>query len=131
MNTIDPKNRLKQIFETTIDSGLKYSGDINEIDFYSLICTSTANNNLYRIINCNVVMFNCEYKNEESILMIFSIPLTLNDDTKHISERIIDVLKLVEDCFITVDFMDLKNVKEDKFYYMIVIKNIKEVEENF
>ena len=29
-----------------------------------------------------------------------------------------DILKLIEDCFITVDFMDLKNAKEDKFYYL-------------
>jgi hypothetical protein len=39
-----------------------------------------------------------------------------------------DVLKAVEDCFITVDYMDLKTVKEDKFLYMTIVKKIKEEE---
>jgi len=130
LNTIDPTDRLKQIFETTIDTGLKYTGTIDELDYYSLLCQSTASNKLFSILNCNVSMFNYEYNNIDSILIIFSIPITINtnNDNKHISERIMDILKLVEDCFITVDYMDLKNVKEDKFYYMTIIKSIKEDE---
>ena len=130
MNTIEPRDRLKQIFETTIDSGLKHVGNINELDYYSLLCKSTASNKLYKILGCNVSMFNYEYKNEDSVLIIFSIPVTLNNENKHVSERIMDILKVVEDCFITTDFMDLKNVKEDKFYYMTVVKSLKE-DENF
>jgi hypothetical protein len=73
-------------------------------------------------------MFNYQYNNKDSVLMIFSIPL-LNNENKHISEKIMDVLKLIEDCFITIDHMDLKNSKEDKFYYLTVVKNLKDEDE--
>lgn len=128
MNNIDPKVRLKQFFESTIDSGIKYSGNISEIDFYTLLCQSTTNNTMYKIINCNLLMFNCQHNNKDSVLMIFSIPLT-NNENKHISEKIMDVLKLIEDCFITTDYMDLKNSKEDKFYYLTVVKSLKDEDE--
>jgi hypothetical protein len=129
---ISPKERLKQIFEDTIDSGGLYDGNLNEMDFYALLCKSTANNQLYRLLGCNLSMFNYKYENEDSVLIIFTIPMSVNMDNisvqenKHISEKIMDVLQLVEDCFITVDFMDLKTVKEDKFTYMTIVKKIKE-----
>ena len=126
MNTIDPKDRLKQIFESTIDTGIKHTGNINDLDYYSLLCKSTATNSIFSILNCNVSMFNFEFNKEDSVLMIFSIPITLSNDSKHISERIMDIIKLVEDCFITIDYMSLKNIKDDKIFYMTVIKNVKE-----
>lgn len=135
MNTKPPEERLRQIFENTIDSGLKYTGNIDEIDFYPLMCKSTANNQLYKLFSCNLSMFNCEYEGAESILIIFSIPISLNLDSKmengnqqenkHISERIMDIVRIVEECFITVDYMDLKNIKEDKFMYMVIVKKLK------
>ena len=133
MNILQPNEKLRQIFESTIDSGLSYDGNINEIDFYSLFCKSTANNNLYKLLSSNLSMFKCKFENEDSILIVFSLPVNLNSnvsqqDNKHISERIMDILKAVEECFTTVDFMDLKNLKEDKFVYMVVIKKIKEGE---
>jgi hypothetical protein len=81
-------------------------------------------------------MFKYTYENEDSILIIFSIPASLNtesisvnqQDNKHISERIMDILKIVEECFITVDYMDLKNIKEEKFLYMVIVKKLKDNE---
>lgn len=132
MSNTPPKERLKQIFELTIDSGEKYTGNIDEIDYYALLCKSTANNQLYKIFSCNLFMYNYSYKNTDSILMVFSIPTSVinggDQENKHISERVMDVLKAVEDCFITVDYMDLKTVKEDKFLYMTIVKKIKEEE---
>jgi hypothetical protein len=131
LSNTPPKERLRQIFEITIDSGDKYTGNVNDIDYYSLLCKSTANNQLYKIFSCNLFMYNYSYKNSDAILMVFSIPTSVADgiqENKHISERVMDVLKVVEDCFITVDYMDLKTVKEDKFLYMTIVKKIKEDE---
>jgi len=129
MNT-KPIDRLRQIYESTIESGISYSGNLEDIDFYSLLCKSTSNNQLYKIFSCNLYMYNYEFENEDSILMIFSIPVSLNNDNqqenRHVSERVMEILKLVEECFSTVDYMKVKNVKEDKFIYMTVIKKIKE-----
>jgi hypothetical protein len=133
LNT-SPKERLTQIFESTIDSGSIYNGNIDEIDFYSVLCKSTSNNQLYKILSCNLSMFNYKFEDEDSVLIIFSIPSSLNIDkiqnqeNKHISERIMDIIQLVEECFITVDYMNLKTVKEDKFVYMTIVKKIKEEE---
>jgi hypothetical protein len=133
LNT-SPKERLTQIFESTIDSGSIYNGNIDEIDFYSVLCKSTSNNQLYKILSCNLSMFNYKFEDEDSVLIIFSIPSSLNIDkiqnqeNKHISERIMDIIQLVEECFITVDYMNLKTVKEDKFVYMTIVKKIKEDE---
>ena len=138
MNTKSPEERLKQIFESTIESGLKYDGNIEEIDFYSLFCKSTANNQLYKIFSCNLSMFKYRYENDDSVLIIFSIPISLNLDriengnqqeNKHISERIMEILRIVEECFITVDYMNLKTIKEDKFMYMVIVKKLKGEEE--
>lgn len=132
MSNITPRERLRQIFESTIDSGLTHIGNVEEIDFYSLLCKSTANNQLYKILTSNVSMFNYKYENDDSVLIFFSIPVSLNtdnisqQDNKHISERIMDILKIIEECFVTVDYMDLKNIKEDKFVYMIIIKKLKD-----
>lgn len=134
MNTKSPEERLKQIFESTVESGLKYDGNIDEIDFYSLFCKSTANNQLYKLFSCNLSMFKYTYENDDSVLIIFSIPISLNLDriengnqqeNKHISERIMEILRIVEECFIVVDYMDLKNIKEDKFMYMVIVKKLK------
>ena len=136
MNTL-PKERFRQIFESTIDSGISYTGDLENIDFYSMLCKSTSNNQLYKILNCNLSMFNYKYQEADSILIIFSLPNSLNSDNvsshdnKHISERIMEILQIVEECFITVDFMDLKSVKEEKFVYMTIIKKIKDEDNEF
>ena len=128
MNNVEPKVRLRQIFESTIDSGIKHNGKIDELDYYTLLCQSTADNKIYKIIDCNLIMFNYQFNNKDSILMIFSVPLT-NNENKHVSEKIIDVLKLVEECFIIIDYIDLKNSKEDKFYYLTIIKSLKDEDE--
>lgn len=127
---IKPKDRLRQIFDLTVDSGLTYSGDLSEVDFYSLLCKATANNQLYKLFSCNLCMFNYKFKGEDSVLIIFSIPTSLNEnqENKHISERIMEVLKTTEECFSVLDYMNLKNVKEDKFTYMTIIKKVKEEE---
>ena len=56
MNKMEPTERIKEIFETTCDSDFKYSGNIAEIDCYSLLCKATAMNKLYRLLGCNVLM---------------------------------------------------------------------------
>ena len=121
--------RLREIFNSTIDSGLDYSDSLENIDYYSLLCKATAENKLYKMFSCNLCMFNYKYFGEDSILILIAIPVNLNvettNDTKHVSERMMDILKVLEDCFITIDYMNSKDVKEDKFIYMVMVKKIK------
>ena len=129
MNVL-PKERLKQIYDNTIESGDYYSEKIDDIDFYSLLCKATASNNLYKIVGCNLCMFKTLYNESDSILILFSIPVSVNtdvvSDNKHVSERIMEILKIIEDCFITVEYLNAKDIKEEKFVYILVVKKIKE-----
>lgn len=125
----NPVERLREIFNSTIESGIDYSGPMENIDYYSLLCKSTAENKLFKMFNCNICMFNYKFKNEDSVLILIAIPINVNvettNDVKHVSERVIDILRVLEDCFITTDYMNSKDVKEDKFIYMTVIKKLK------
>jgi hypothetical protein len=81
--------------------------------------------------NCNLCSFNCDFEGEEAVIMIFSVPISTQAevlDKKHSSERIMDIIKTVEECFISIDHMSFKEVKEDKFSYITIIKKVKENE---
>ena len=120
------EERLRDIFETTIESGTKVQvNNIDEIDYYSLLCASIGNNKMYKMYTCNLCSFNCDFEGEEAVIMIFSVPISTQAevlDKKHSSERIMDIIKTVEECFISIDHMSFKEVKEDKFSYITIIK---------
>ena len=121
-------DKLKEIYTSSIDSDLKYDGNLNDINYYGLLCKATANNKLFKMFNCNLCIFNMVFENNEAIMMLFSIPISLNSEinesVKHISERVMTIVKVVEEAFIEVDYMNSKEVKEDKFIYLTIIKKI-------
>ena len=126
------EERLRDIFDLTVESGTKVQiNDIEEIDYYSLLYNAIGSNKIYKMYNCNLCSFNCDFEGEEAVIMIFSVPISTQSeviDKKHSSERIMDIIKTVEECFIGVDHMSFKEVKEDKFSYITIIKKIKENE---
>lgn len=122
--------KLNELFNKTLDSDLKFEGKLNNMDYFSLICKATSNNQMIKFKDSNLCMFNYRYNNQDCILMIFSIPISDNSDNnkpnknKHITERIMDIVKLLEEFFITLDYTHNKQVKEEKFSYLTVIKKI-------
>ena len=124
----DTKNKVKQklrdMFDTTIEKGIKYDGNLNEMNYYNLICKAAANDSLHNIMTNNVCMFNYDYEDKESILMIFSIPIITDKTNGHLTERIMDIIKETEETFISLDHVNSKEVKEDKFVYLMMVKKI-------
>jgi len=122
------KEKLLNIFESTIETeDLRYTGSFNEIDYYSLMCKAASRDLLYTLENCNVCMFNCLYNDSESIIMMISIPIVIDNKdgkSKHIAERIMDVVELLENSFVTIDYMSSNEIKEEKFVYLIAIKKL-------
>lgn len=118
--------RLKDIFETAIESDGKYCGDFNRLDYYSLFCKAAANDNLYKLNGNNLCMFNCKIEDQESMLMIFSIPINLPEESgaKNVAERVMEIVVMLEKCFITLDYLKSEEVKEDKFIYIVAGKKI-------
>lgn len=126
MSYIQPK--LKEHFEQTIESGLKYDGNLKNIDFYSLFCKAAAKNNLFKLMGNNLCMFNYVYEGKEAVIIIFSIPLNSTEETgsKGMAERTMEVVDNMEKCFINIDKTISQEVKEDKFMYLLFVKTLSE-----
>jgi len=123
MTKINVKDRLKEIFEATVESGIKYDGSIENIDYYSLFCKAAQQEKLYKMIGNNLCMFNCEYNDKDAVLLVFFIPINTEETgAKNVAERVMDVVEKIETCFVTLDYLKSQEVKEDKFIYVIAIK---------
>ena len=108
------RKKLKEMFENTIDSGLKYEGSYTSPEYYSLFCKAAAKDNLYKIMGNNVCMFNYSFDKSDAVIMLFSIPINSNETgAKNIAERVMEVVGGVEDCFVTTDFIKSEEIKED------------------
>ena len=128
MKSSNPVTRINEIFSSTIDSDLSYSGPLTEMNYYNLLFKATTENKLYKMFSCNLCMFNYKYEGVDSVLILFAIPVSVNTevvaDSKHFSERMMDILKILEECFITLDFIHSQDVKEEKFIYLVAIKKL-------
>ena len=123
MNQINQK--IKDIYEQTINDGVKYEGLINDnLNYYNLFCKAAAKEKLYKVKQNNVCMFNCTYENKDAILMIFALPLNIETNTgsKNIAERVIKIVEMLEDCFIRLEYMNSVCLDEEKFIYITAVK---------
>lgn len=120
------KERLVEIFENTIESGELYDGPCDDPEYYKLFCKAAAKDQLFKLMNNNLCMFNCKFKDRDAVIMIFSIPINSGESgAKNIAERVMRVITEVEECFVTLDFVKSEEVKEDKFIYIIAVKKVK------
>jgi len=120
------KEKLKEVFENTIDTGIKYEGSIENPEYYNLFCKAASKDQLYKLMGNNLCMFNCCYNNDDSVMIIFSIPINSQESgAKNVAERVMEVIGGVEDCFVTLDHVKSEEIKEDKFVYVTAIKKIK------
>jgi len=119
--------KVKDLFEKTIENGPYYTGKHDQIDYFALNCKGVAADSRIEIRKTSVVMFNYDFDGKDSILMLFSVPMTV-DSGGHIAERIMNVVRLTEKCFIFCDYTHSYESKEDNFVYITVIKIIEDQE---
>ncbi len=125
MSQTKQQDRLKEIFENTVESGIKYDGSTERIEYYNMFCKAASEEKLYKMMGNDLCMFNCMYESGEAVMMIFYIPINSNDSgAKNIAERVMEVVEGTEDCFVTLDFIKSEEIKEDKFVYVTAIKKI-------
>ena len=124
MSHID--ERLKEIFENTVESGIRYEGSPENPEYFSLSCKAAANEKLFRLMGNNIFMFNCEYKEKDAVMIIFSIPINTSEESgaKSVAERVMQIVEETEKCFVTLDSIKSEEVKEDKFVYVTAIKTL-------
>ncbi len=118
------KEKIVELYNNTLKNGNMYNGDLENINFFSLICNAKEDQ-LFKIGPCNGCVFKYKYEGKNSVLFIFSMPINLNSDngeTKHISERVIDIVRILEECFITIDYLNSVESREEKFVYITAVK---------
>ena len=123
MNSV--KNRLKEVFETTVESAI-YCDEKDT--YFGLFSKAASKDRLFKIKGYNVCMFNCKYKEKDAVKMVFFVPINTEESgAKNIAERVMEIVECVEECFVTVDSLKSEEVKEDKYIYITVIKKIKDM----
>jgi hypothetical protein len=57
---------------------------------------------------------------------VFSIPVNTPEETgaKNVAERVMDIIENMERILITLDYAHSKEVKEDKFIYITIVKKL-------
>ena len=93
-------SRYIEIFNRTLESELTYSGEINTIDYYDLLCKAASKEHLYQIDGKNLCMFNYEHQGKEAVLIIISIPINTDTKVKDVAEHVMDIVSVLEECFI-------------------------------
>jgi hypothetical protein len=128
------EEKILDIVRKTMDNDeLKYDKGLTNLDFYSLLCMSASKDSLFSLCGANVCMFKYSYNNNESVLILFSIPIIIDSTdgkSKHITERIIDTVQLLENTFVTLDYLNVKEVKEEKFVYLVAVKSFTKNNDN-
>jgi len=117
-------SRYREIFNRTLESELSYSGDVDTIDYYDLFCKAASKEHLYYIDSKNLCMFNYDYEGKEAVLIIVSIPINTDTKVKDVAEHVMDVVSILEECFIKLEVLKSEEVKEDKFVYVTAVKTI-------
>ena len=118
--------KLKEIFENTVESGLKYDGPPEDPEYFSLSCQAIKNETSFRLMGNTIFMFNCDYKGKEAVMIVFSIPINTSEESgaKSVAERVMQIVEETEKCFVTLDSIKSEEVKEDKFVYVTAIKTL-------
>lgn len=117
------RTRIRKTFQETLNSDLSYSKQIEDIDF-TVMTKSMAVEKTIKVMGCIVCMFNYLFEETPSILIVFSYYPKDDVGSKHISEKTIEVIDLLQEVFITLDHIDIINVKSEPFVYIVAVKKI-------
>jgi len=119
------KEKIRDIFDSTVESGIKYDGRLDKINYYSLVCKAASSDQMHMVLGNNVCMFQYDFNGFDSILMIFCIPINTEESRlKKLAERVMEILTKTEEYFVTLDYVHSIEVTEDKFVYITIVKKI-------
>lgn len=121
--------QIEQKFKDVIDlavevDDLRYTGELKNMDYFGLFCKATARDKLYKFIGLNTCIFNYILDDQDSIMIIFSIPNGEESSTKDVADKVMEIVDLMEHLFTTIDYIESTEIKEDKFIYTTIIKKL-------
>jgi len=119
------KQKFREAYEGTIDNcDLLYTGNLKNIDCFKLIFQAGIQDKIYKFFGLNTCMFNYVHNEQDSVLIVFSIPNGEDYSTKYIADKVMDIVELGESVFVTIDYINSKEIKDDKFIYVVMIKKV-------
>ena len=119
------EQKFREVYESTLENvDLRYTGNLKNLDYFGLFCKAGAAEKLYKFLGLNTCMFNYTHEKKDSVLIIFSIPNGEESSTKFIADKVMDIVELSESVFITLDYIKSKEVKDDRFIYVTIIKQL-------
>lgn len=126
MNIVQEK--LLEIFENTVSKkdNLVYDGKVEEINHFNLLMKAGGEDALYKILGYNMCMLNCKYEGKKAVVVLFSIPVNPKTGNKLIADSVMEIIENVEDCFTTVDYLNSKEIRDEKFVYVTIVKKLEE-----
>jgi hypothetical protein len=122
--------KFKEMFDMTLESDHDYYGNLEQLNYFGLICKAAQGDYMRKIFNTDIVMFNTEYEDEDAVLIVVQIPVNANEDdentkvTKFVSNRVMKLIFLAERCLTQLDVCETTQESEDKFVYIKMIKKI-------
>jgi hypothetical protein len=119
--------KIKNIIKKTVELPQSYNDDIHKINCFKMFM-NVKHENIYKMMNFNICSFNYEYEGYKSVLLIFSTSINDKDTTKDTTNKIINVIDILEKSLITLDYIESKEIKEDNQIYLIVVKKLKKLE---
>jgi len=129
-DTLPQETKFKEMFEMTLESDHDYTGSLDEINYFGLMCRAAQGDYMRKLFNNDIVMFNIEYEDEDAVLIVVQIPVNISDDdenvkaTKFVSNRVMKLIFLAEKCLTQLDVCETTQENEDKFVYIKMIKKI-------
>jgi hypothetical protein len=122
------KEKLKKIFTNTVESKSEFKGSLEDINYISVLSRAGVEGRLTSLLGNNVCGFLCSYQDSSAVLIVFAIPISAKDDgAKHVAERVMQIVDLCEECFVTLDYLSSKEIEEDRFVYVVVVKKFNEL----
>ena len=116
------RDKILELFEHTKTLELSYNGALKDIDHEHLNFKAGESKNLYDILGGTLSLFNHQFNGCDSILMIVSIPVVGKDISKQLSERVMEIYKVFEECFVTLDYSQM--VEKKPYMYITVTKKL-------
>jgi hypothetical protein len=129
-DTLPQEQKFREMFDMTLESDHDHNGNLNELNYFGLICKAAQGDYMRKIYNNDIVMFNTEYEDEDAVLIVVQIPVNMNEDdenvkaTKFVSNRVMKMIFLAEKCLVQLDICETTQETEDKFVYIKMIKKV-------
>lgn len=117
--------KIIKVYNNTLNN-YKFSyqyNNIDKLDLFKVFYKATEYDLVHRIMGCNMFMMNSTYNKNDSVLIVFMIPLTKEIGNKAIADQVMEIVENIEICFTTVDYLKSFEKKEDKHVYVMAFKN--------